>query len=182
MEGELRGNPARVLLTLLTCNGMTQWVDDQNNVYGSAQCEFPCDQCTNLTMGAMTCPVGFVCTTVVTQPGQCPIAACPEGVMRASPGEVIVPSLTCDRNAQWIDMQQNVYTSAQCEDSIANSKFNTAANGDQSHFPTSIVMLVELVIFIPVGFHRFPETLILAHWTDTFDALTKFFVNLAPLH
>ncbi|CAJ0606518.1 unnamed protein product [Cylicocyclus nassatus] len=123
MMGELRGNPARVLLTSLTCNGMSQWVDEQNNIYDSAQCEYPCDQCTDLTIGGMMCPVGFVCTAVVTQPGQCPVAACPEGIMRASPGEVVVPSLTCDRNAQWIDNQQNVYTSAQCEDSQCSETY-----------------------------------------------------------
>ncbi|CAJ0595742.1 unnamed protein product [Cylicocyclus nassatus] len=116
-KGELRGSPTRILLTSLTCNAMSQWIDDQNTVYSSAQCEYPCNQCTDLCICGMTCPVGFVCTAVETQAGQCPVAGCLSGVMRASPGEVIVPSLTCDGDAQWVDEQNKVYTSAQCEES-----------------------------------------------------------------
>ncbi|VDM80391.1 unnamed protein product [Strongylus vulgaris] len=67
-EGAMTGNIARTALTLLTCNEMSQWVDAQNAVYTTAQCEIPCDQCTALGVG--TCPTGFVCTAVVTETGK----------------------------------------------------------------------------------------------------------------
>lgn len=38
-EGQMTGNPGRAPLTSLACNGLSQWVDAQNAVYTSAQCE-----------------------------------------------------------------------------------------------------------------------------------------------
>ncbi|VDK47604.1 unnamed protein product [Cylicostephanus goldi] len=109
---------------------MSQWIDDQNTVYGSAQCEYPCDQCTDLCICGMTCPMGFVCTGVVTEAGQCPVAGCPAGTMRASPGDVVVSSLTCDGDAQWVDEQNKVYTSAQCEESCTECTVLTNSGMD----------------------------------------------------
>ncbi|EYC10998.1 hypothetical protein Y032_0053g2419 [Ancylostoma ceylanicum] len=116
-KGQMTGNPARNTLTSLTCNGRSQWIDTQNTVYTSAQCEIPCDQCTPLPQCGSGCPMGFICTPVETQPGQCPSAVCTTGTMKAQPGNVAVTSLTCDGSAQWVDAQKNVYTAAQCETS-----------------------------------------------------------------
>ncbi|KAK6726187.1 hypothetical protein RB195_004484 [Necator americanus] len=113
--GTMTGNTQRTTVTSLTCNGLSQWVDPQNAIYASAQCEIPCDQCTALTNTGMTCPTGSVCTQVVSQAGQCPAVICTTGTMKANPGNVAVTTLTCDRTAQWIDAQMAVYTAAQCE-------------------------------------------------------------------
>ncbi|WKX88525.1 hypothetical protein Q1695_008285 [Nippostrongylus brasiliensis] len=114
--GLMTGNTARTPLTILTCNGESEWVDTSNAVYTSAQCEQPCDQCTTLTDNTATCPTGFICSPVTTDTsGQCPSASCTTGTMKANPGNVEVTSLSCDGNAKWVDAAGAAYTSAQCE-------------------------------------------------------------------
>ncbi|EPB77891.1 hypothetical protein ANCCEY_02975 [Ancylostoma ceylanicum] len=98
-KGQMTGNPSRVTLTSLTCNGLSQWVDAQNAIYTTAQCEIR----------------------------QCPSVVCTTGTMKAQPGNVAVTSLTCDGSAQWIDAQKNVYTAAQCEASCTGC--TTLSNG-----------------------------------------------------
>ncbi|VDM68597.1 unnamed protein product [Strongylus vulgaris] len=83
----MRAGPGNVIVTSLTCDGDAQWVDSQNNVYTSAQCEAP----------------------------QCSETYCEKGTLTGNPERTTLSILTCDVNAQWIDGQSTPYTVAQCE-------------------------------------------------------------------
>ncbi|VDN32464.1 unnamed protein product, partial [Cylicostephanus goldi] len=65
--GTMRASPGNVTVTSLTCNGDAQWVDDQETVYTSAQCEAPCTECPAITNSGMECPKGLLCEVASTR-------------------------------------------------------------------------------------------------------------------
>ncbi|PIO77730.1 hypothetical protein TELCIR_00142 [Teladorsagia circumcincta] len=114
-EGTMKADPGMVEVTSLTCDGSSQWVDDQAAVYTSAHCEFPCTECPAPTNTGMDCPKGFICEPAETREGQCSEVFCSTGSLTANTERTPLTLLTCSTEAEWIDTQDVPYTLAQCE-------------------------------------------------------------------
>ncbi|VDO57869.1 unnamed protein product [Haemonchus placei] len=97
-------------------------------------CGLPCNACTKLTNTGLTCPTGHTCTTVSQRAGQCPEAYCPAGIMTAD--GVVVDTLKCNTQGQWVDAAGTVYTAAQCE---LSCDLCTALTSDGMPCPTGLI-------------------------------------------
>nr|CDJ87080.1 Protein of unknown function C6 domain containing protein [Haemonchus contortus] len=97
-------------------------------------CGLPCNTCTKLTNTGLTCPTGHTCTTVSQRAGQCPEAYCPAGIMTAD--GVVVDTLKCNTQGQWVDATGTVYTAAQCE---LSCDLCTALTNDGMPCPTGLI-------------------------------------------